>query len=98
MDNTDLFLFESAFARDTYQRMIGKPEGLVRCVFNGVAAREFDSVAEADAPDIRGADLMVDPVARLHAEGRPLTLTLAGDGEEMPALNAQVERLGLSRS
>ena len=38
MDSTDLFLFESAFARDTYQRTIGKPKGLVRCVFNGVTA------------------------------------------------------------
>ncbi len=39
MNNTDLFLFESAFARDTYQRTIGTPtKGLVRCVFNGVTA------------------------------------------------------------
>ena len=27
MNDTDLFLFESAFARDTYQRTIGTPEG-----------------------------------------------------------------------
>ena len=45
MNNTDLFLFESAFARDTYQRTIGTPKGLVRCVFNGVTANEFDPVA-----------------------------------------------------
>jgi glycosyltransferase involved in cell wall biosynthesis len=108
MDNTDLFLFESAFARDTYQRMIGKPKGLVRCVFNGVTASEFDPVPkDDDASDIvyvgefrriKGADLLVDAMARLHADGKPLTLTLAGDGEEMPALKAQVERLGLSAS
>jgi len=108
MDSTDLFLFESAFARDTYQRMIGKPKGLVRCVFNGVTAEEFDPVRLADdATDIvyvgefrriKGADLLVDAVARLHADGKPVTLTLAGDGEEMNALKAQVERLGLSNS
>ena len=45
MNSTDLFLFESAFARDTYQRTIGTPKGLVRCVFNGVTADEFDPVA-----------------------------------------------------
>ena len=28
MNRTDLFLFESAFARDTYQRMIGTPAAL----------------------------------------------------------------------
>jgi glycosyltransferase involved in cell wall biosynthesis len=108
MDNTDLFLFESAFARDTYQRMIGTPKGLVRCVFNGVTADEFDPVPKADdATDIvyvgefrhiKGADILIDAVARLHADGKPVTLTLAGDGEEMAALKTQVERLGLSES
>ncbi len=107
-DNTDLFLFESAFARDTYLRTIGKPKGLVRCVFNGVTADEFDPVARADdATDvvyvgefrhIKGADLLVDAVARLHADGKPITLTLAGDGEEMQSLKAQVQRLGLDHS
>ena len=48
MNSTDLFLFESAFARDTYQRTIGTPRGLVRCVFNGVTADEFDPVVKAD--------------------------------------------------
>src|SRR5271163_1168532 len=33
MNSTDLFLFESEFARNTYQRTIGTPQGLVRCVF-----------------------------------------------------------------
>ena len=48
MNSTDLFLFESAFARDTYQRTIGIPGGLVRCVFNGVIADEFDPIIKAD--------------------------------------------------
>ena len=86
MDRTDLFLFESAFARDTYQRIIGTPKGLVRCVFNGVTADEFDPVPKADdATDIvyvgefrhiKGADILIDAVARLHADGKPVTLTL----------------------
>jgi glycosyltransferase involved in cell wall biosynthesis len=105
MNSTDLFLFESAFARDTYQRTIGTPRGLVRCVFNGVTADEFDPVVKADdATDvvyvgefrhIKGADLLIDAVARLRADGKPVTLTLAGDGEEMQALKTQVQRLGL---
>ena len=107
MNNTDLFLFESAFARDTYQRTVGTPtEGLVRCVFNGVTADEFDPVVTADdATDIayvgefrhiKGADLLIDAVARLRADGRMVTLTLGGDGEEIEALKAQIQRLGLT--
>ena len=106
MNNTDLFLFESAFARNTYQRMIGTPKkGLVRCVFNGVTAEEFAPVVLAsDATDlvyvgefrhIKGADLLIDAVAQLRAHGKALTLTLAGDGEEMGSLKTQVERHGL---
>jgi glycosyltransferase involved in cell wall biosynthesis len=108
MNSTELFLFESAFARDTYERTIGFPKGLVRCVFNGVTADEFDPVVRADdATDlvyvgefrhIKGADLLVDAVARLHADGKPVTLTLAGDGEELGRLKAQVERLGLNEA
>jgi glycosyltransferase involved in cell wall biosynthesis len=107
MNATDLFLFESAFARDTYQRTIGTPEGLVRCVFNGVTANEFDPIVPADATDvvyvgefrhIKGADLLIDAVARLRADGRPVTLTLAGDGEELDNLKGQVQRLGLGEA
>ena len=108
MNNTDLFLFESAFARDTYQRTIGTPKGLVRCVFNGVTANEFDPIAKADdATDllyvgefrhIKGADLLIDAVSRLRADGRRVTLTLAGDGEEGENLKAQVQRLALGEA
>ncbi|OPH83414.1 glycosyltransferase [Nitrobacter vulgaris] len=108
MNRTDLFLFESAFARNTYQRIVGIPAGLVKCVFNGVTSGEFDPVMLADdATDIvyvgefrhiKGADLLIDAVARLRDSGRRLTLTLAGDGEETGALKAQVERLNLGET
>jgi glycosyltransferase involved in cell wall biosynthesis len=77
-------------------------------VFNGVTADEFDPVAKAaDATDvvyvgefrhIKGADLLIDAVARLRADGKPVTLTLAGDGEEIEALKAQIQRLGLNEA
>jgi glycosyltransferase involved in cell wall biosynthesis len=108
MNSTDLFLFESAFARDIYQRTIGTPTGLVRCVFNGVTADEFDPIVPApDATDIvyvgefrhiKGADLLIDAVARLHSDGKPFTLTLAGDGEELEGLKAQIRKLGLAEA
>ena len=105
MNRTDLFLFESAFARDTYERVIGKPDGLVRCVFNGVTAAEFDPIVPADdATDlvyvgefryIKGTDLLIEAVAQLRANGKPVTLTLAGDGEETESLKALISRLKL---
>jgi glycosyltransferase involved in cell wall biosynthesis len=75
-------------------------------VFNGVTADEFDPIVRAaDATDIvyvgefrhiKGADLLIDAVARLRNDGKAVTLTLAGDGEELAALKAQVQRLGLT--
>lgn len=105
MNRTELFLFESRFARDTYQRMIGTPRSLVQCVFNGVSAAEFEPIMPAQNPTdlvyvgefraIKGADLLIDAVAQLRATGRDVTLTMGGDGEEFEALRAQVARLGL---
>lgn len=105
MNRTELFLFESNFARNTYEKAIGQPKGLVNCVFNGVTPAEFEPVdVETDATDlvyvgefrhIKGADLLVDALARLRQQGHNLTLTLAGDGEETDKIKAQVEALGL---
>jgi len=105
MNRTDLFLFESAFARDTYQRIVGRPAGVVKCVFNGVTANEFDPITTADdATDvvyvgefrhIKGADVLIDAVARLRADGKQVRLTLAGDGEETANLKTQIQRLNL---
>jgi glycosyltransferase involved in cell wall biosynthesis len=105
MNRTELFLFESGFARDTFERVIGKPTGLVRCVFNGVTASEFDPVPQADDAtdlvyvgefrEIKGADLLIQAVARLRTDGKPVTLTLAGDGEETEKLKALIKKLNV---
>jgi glycosyltransferase involved in cell wall biosynthesis len=106
MDRTELFLFESAFARDTFQRVIGTPKNLVRCVYNGVTAAEFEPIVpDNDATDIvyvgefrhiKGTDILIDAFSKLRATVKNATLTLAGDGEESGALKTQIERLGLA--
>jgi glycosyltransferase involved in cell wall biosynthesis len=108
MRRTELFLFESAFARDTYQGLVGAPRGIVRVVPNGISAAEMTPVApNADAADlvsvcefraIKGTDVLIEAVAMLHRAGRRVSLAVAGDGEEGPALRAQVERLSLGDS
>jgi glycosyltransferase involved in cell wall biosynthesis len=42
--------------------------------------------------------VLFDAVAELHRSGRRVTLAVAGDGEEGPALRDQVARLGLTDS
>jgi len=108
MRRTELFLFESAFARNAYQAMVGAPRGIVRVVPNGISTAEMAPVEpNADAADIvsvnefrhiKGTDVLIDAVAELHRAGRRVSLAMAGDGEEADALRAQVARLGLNDS
>jgi len=105
---TELFLFESAFARNAYETIVGRPRSIVHVVFNGISAAEMAPVPpNPDAADIvsvgefrriKGTDVLLDAVAELHRSGRRVTLAVAGDGEEGPALRDQVARLGLTDS
>jgi glycosyltransferase involved in cell wall biosynthesis len=105
---TELFLFESEFARDVYQTMVGAPRGTVRVVPNGISTAEMAPVApHPDAATIvnvgefrhiKGTDVLIDALGELHRSDRRLTLAIAGDGEEGPALREQVARLGLTDS
>ena len=106
MRRTELFLFESEFARNTYRSIVGEARGVVRVVPNGIAAAEMVPVElAADVADIayvgefrhiKGADILIDAIAELHRAGRPVRAVIAGDGVESAALHAQVARLGLS--
>ncbi len=105
---TELFLFESAFARNAYEAIVGKPRGVVHVVFNGISTAEMapvepnpdaaDIVSVGEFRHIKGTDVLFDAVAELHRSGRRVTLAAAGDGEEGPALREQVTRLGLTDS
>ena len=105
---TELFLFESAFARNAFQAMVGTPRGTVRVVPNGINADEMTPVTPTeDASDIvsvgefrhiKGTDVLIDAIAELHRSGRRPSLAIAGDGEEGEALRNQVTRLGLTES
>ena len=102
----DLFLFESAYSADVFRHKIGNPRGLVRIVHNGVSQAEFKPIETApDATDlvfmgelrpVKGIDVLIDAVARLREAGRSVTVTLVGDGPDRPALQAQVDALGLA--
>ena len=108
MRRTELFLFESQFARNAYQAMVGPPPAIVRVVPNGITAAEMAPVEpRPDAADllsvgefrhIKGTDVLIEAVAELHKAGRKVTLAMAGDGEEGEKLRELVTRLGLDAS
>jgi glycosyltransferase involved in cell wall biosynthesis len=106
MRRTELFLFESEFARNAFRTIVGSPRSLVRVVPNGIGPDEMVPVEPAaDAADIicvgefryiKGIDVAIDALYELHRAGRRVRLAIAGDGEEGAALRGQVSRLGLT--
>ena len=102
----DLFLFESGYSAEIFRRKIGAPRGLVRIVHNGVSQAEFEPViAKPDATDliflgelrpVKGIDVLIDAISLLKRDGRKVTVTLVGDGPDREALQAQIDRLGLT--
>ena len=106
MPRGDLYLFESAFSAEAFNRKIGRPRGLVRIVHNGVTRAEFEPITPApDATDLifmgelrelKGVDLLIDAIALLRSEGRSVTATLVGAGPDEAMFHAQVERLKLA--
>jgi glycosyltransferase involved in cell wall biosynthesis len=108
MLRTDLFLFESIYSSEIFRDKIGDPGDRVRVVHNGVSREEFKPVTlQPDATDlvfigefrpVKGIDVLIDAIARLHSAGRTITATLVGDGPERPGLIAQAERLGLAQA
>jgi glycosyltransferase involved in cell wall biosynthesis len=59
------------------------------------SADAADVVSVGEFRAIKGTDVLIEAVAQLHRAGRRISLAIAGDGEEGPALRDQVERLGL---
>ena len=106
MARTDLFLFESAYGHDIFTAKIGTPRATTRVVHNGVTTAEFEPVGPApDAADLvfvgelrllKGVDVLIEAIAALAREGRPLTASIVGDGPDRPAFEAAAQGLGQS--
>lgn len=102
---TDLFLFESEYARTMFRNRIDPGLALIRVARNGLTTRDFDPVTvRPDATDllfigelrtIKGVDLLLDALADLREAGLPLTATIVGDGPDREALKSQAAQLGL---
>jgi glycosyltransferase involved in cell wall biosynthesis len=106
MARTDLFLFESAYGRDVFTAKVGTPRTTTRVVHNGVTAAEFEPIVPAtDAADLlfigelrvlKGVDVLIEAIAALAREGRPVTANIVGHGPDRPAFETAAQALGPS--
>ncbi len=103
---TDLALFESEYAQNTFIKKIGTPSGLSRVVHNGVRAAEFEPISTDDnAADLlfvgelrklKGVDLLIEAMALLQAQGIPLNAVIVGDGPDRDVFRALAQARGLA--
>jgi glycosyltransferase involved in cell wall biosynthesis len=103
---TDLFLFESSYVADLFRSQIGRPRAMMRVVRNGVGAAEFEPISpRPDATDlvsvgelrpVKAIDNLIDALVILKRSGRRVSVTVAGEGPEMPMLKAQAEFVGVA--
>jgi glycosyltransferase involved in cell wall biosynthesis len=108
MSRGDVYTFESAYSADVYRAKVGTPRGIVRVVHNGVSKAEFEPVANAaDASDLvflgefrpaKGIDTLFEALVLLLRQGRRVTVSLVGDGPDMPAMREQIARDNLTQS
>lgn len=104
---TDAVIFESAYARDAFHRLIGRPKCPDPVIHNGLTAAEFDPVTAApDARDfvfigefreLKGIHYLLEALAGVTGPGgRPATLAMAGGGPDFDRFKAEIATLGLS--
>jgi glycosyltransferase involved in cell wall biosynthesis len=100
-----LYLFESQYSADVFRAKIGNPRGTVRVVHNGVGEADLALVEpNGDATDlifigelrpVKGIDILIQALRKLHDEGHPVTATIVGGGPDEQALKDLTRTLGL---
>jgi glycosyltransferase involved in cell wall biosynthesis len=108
LPRTELFLFESEYGRDVFDKSVRKIKGLISVVHNGVEEAEFTPIGPGpDATDIvfvgelrrlKGVDVLIDAIGLLARGGRAVTATIVGDGPDAQAFRDHAARLGLAEA
>jgi glycosyltransferase involved in cell wall biosynthesis len=101
---TELFLFESAYARDVFLAKVGEIRGIARVIHNGVIAAEFEPIApNAEAADfvfvgelraLKGVHVLIEALGKLAAAGRSARAIIVGSGPDAQALAALARARG----
>lgn len=105
---TDAVIFESAFAREGFHRLIGVPRCPNPVIHNGLKPAEFEPVVPAaDAADfvfigefraLKGIHILLEALTQVSApDGRPATLVMAGGGPDFESFRSEVAALSLAQ-
>jgi len=104
---TDGILFESDYARRTYEEKIGAMPCPHRVVYNGLHEEEFAPVPDAaherdfvfigEIRRLKGIDVLLEAVARMREGTRPSVL-MVGAGPDEARLRSRIGDLGLGDS
>lgn len=105
---TDLYLFESAYIGQCFERYVGATRAITRVVVNGISDAEFELVQPGEgATDFlyvgelrfaKGIDTLLDAIALVGKRSAfSPTASLVGSGPDREALEKQVAELGLSQ-
>lgn len=103
---TDAVIFESAFARVAFHRLIGRPRCPDPVIHNGLTDAEFEPVvASADRHDfvfvgefrdLKGIHYLLEALVEVkRADGSPATLAMAGGGPDFDKFKAEIGTLNL---
>jgi len=102
---TELFLFQNTWLRDAFRSTVGKGISIERIVHEGVADSAFRPIEPAPhATDLifsgalrrtAGVHILIEAIRLLAADGRPVQVTIAGEGPERTALRTQASQCGL---
>lgn len=105
---TDVFLFESEYVAARHRSFVGATAAVTRIVHNGIAEAEFapltrtadpfDLVYVGELREAKGLPVLLEALARLHAQGRRLRLLMVGSGPDAEALAALAAARGLAGS
>lgn len=106
LPGTDAVIFESAFAREAFHRLIGTPKCPDPVIHNGLTPTEFEPVTPGeDVRDfvfigefrqLKGIHHLLEALVDVRApDGRSATLAMAGAGVDFERFRAEIEALGL---
>ncbi|GGG46752.1 glycosyltransferase family 4 protein [Chelatococcus composti] len=104
---TDFFLFESAYIARLATSALGSLMTRSAIVYNGLHEAEFNEVSRSGTHDVlyigelrhlKGIDTLIDALALLRDEGRPLTAVFVGAGPDEEAIRAHAARRGLDKA